>query len=305
MENKLAPSPINPELTWADGMMFAVAMIWGTGFSFLKAALAEIPPFAFNTLRFPLAVVLLWLAWKRRGLSKQSVRSDLWSLVAIGVLGYVGYQVFFISGVSRTSASNSSLILASVPVFVAAINGLRQTESLGWLAWLGVLLSIGGIVLIVRGDGGTIAISNQTFLGDLLVVGASIAWAFYIVAIAPYLARHAALSVTTVSLGAATLVLVLIGLPQTFATNWSEVTPLAWISVLYTGGLGVAGAYLLWNAGVKRLGGTRAAVYSNLVPVIAVTTAALTLNEKITALHILGGIAILIGIGLSRTRERS
>lgn len=291
-------------LTWADLMMLAVAFFWGTGFSFVKAALAEVPPFAFNALRFPLAVILLLLAWKQRGMSGRTLKADVWALTVIGVLGYVGYQMFYITGIARTTASNSALILASVPAFVAAIHGVRGTERLGWVAWLGVLLSIAGIALIIRAGGGTLAVGDRTLLGDVLVVVAAFAWASYTVATAPYLARHAALGVTLLTMGAATIVLLLAGAPQLLTVGWGSVSPVAWAGVLYTGILGVAGAYLLWNLGVQRLGGTRAAIYSNLVPVIAVVTAALTLHEQITSLHLVGGAVILFGIVLTRRKSR-
>jgi len=66
MEEKLAAQILPVRFTRADLMMLSVAIIWGTGFPLVKAALAEIPPFAFNALRFPLAVALLFLAWKLR-----------------------------------------------------------------------------------------------------------------------------------------------------------------------------------------------------------------------------------------------
>jgi len=288
-------------VSWADALMFGVALIWGTSFSIMKVVLDQIPPFVFNALRFPLAIGLLGIAWYLQDTSvKRLVKPDIGALAVIGVVGYVGYQIFFVSGLARTTASNSSLILATIPVFVALINALLRTERLGGMAWIGVLLSIVGIGLIVTGSGGVISLGIATVRGDLLIVGAAAAWATYTVAVAPYLARHAALGVTVVSLGAATVVLVLLGLPQFWAVEWARLPLLVWGGILYTGLLGVAGAYLLWNIGVKRLGGTRAAVYSNLVPFIAVATAAFTLHEEITRLHVAGGAVILLGISLTR-----
>lgn len=301
MDGKLNAPALLVRFSWADAMMIGAALIWGISFSLIKVTLAEIPPLAFNAFRFPLAVILLLLVWKMQRHRDRDLKVDLWALVTIGILGYVGYQVFFISGVARTTASNAALILATVPVFVALIGSWRRSESLGRRAWLGVLLSVAGIVLIIGADSG-LAIKQDTLTGNLLIVVAAIAWASYTVTAGPYLARHSALGVTVVSMGAAAVILTLIGLPQALTVEWRSVTRLAWIGILYTSILGVAGAYLLWNLGVKRLGGARAAVYSNLVPVVAVIVAALTLNEKISALQLAGGVIILIGIGLTRKR---
>lgn len=300
MEGTLSPQV---RISWADLIMIGAVMIWGVSFSLVKLALEELPPFAFNAVRFPLAVVLLLGVWKMRRRLDLNLKADLWAVAGIGVIGYAGYQMFFVSGMARTTASNSALILATVPAFVAMINRWWKSESLGLWGWLGVLLSVAGIVLIIQA-GGDLAIRQEVLAGNMLIVGAAIAWALYTVATAPYLARHSALSVTVLSLGAAAVVLVVIGLPQTLAVDWRSVTFLAWGSILYTSILGVAAAYFMWNLGVQRLGGTRAAVYANLVPVIAVATAAVTLQERISTLHLVGGAIILIGIALTRRKVR-
>jgi drug/metabolite transporter (DMT)-like permease len=67
--------------------------------------------------------------------------------------------------------------------------------------------------------------------------------------------------------------------------------------------LGIAGAYLLWNVAAQRVGGTRVAVYSNLVTVVAVIVAALTLGEAITLLKVAGAAGVFGGIALTHWRE--
>jgi drug/metabolite transporter (DMT)-like permease len=59
-------------------------------------------------------------------------------------------------------------------------------------------------------------------------------------------------------------------------------------------------AYLLWYRGVQRLGNSRTAVYSNLVPVAALLTAWLWLHEVPTGLQIGGATVILAGISMAR-----
>jgi drug/metabolite transporter (DMT)-like permease len=61
---------------------------------------------------------------------------------------------------------------------------------------------------------------------------------------------------------------------------------------------------MLWNSAVKRVGGARVAVYSNLVTVIAVAIAAATLGETITLLKVVGALAVLGGIALTHWQEK-
>lgn len=288
----------------ADLMMIGVALIWSAGFSIVKYSVAIFSPMVFNAVRTTLAVTILLIALWARGERLRDAASDWWRLVGLGVIGYFGYQLFFVLGIVRTTASNSSLLLAAVPVIVAALNGLFGFERVGGRVWLGVLLSFAGITVIILGGGGNFSFGGETLLGDGLTLGASLAWAWYIVFSRPYLQRHSALLVTTWTVGTSMLCLWLVALPELGQIDWANVPAAAWFGIVYTGGLGVAGAYILWNSAVKRVGGPRVAVYSNLVTVIAVVIAAVTLGEAITVLKVIGAVAVFGGIALTHWQEK-
>lgn len=288
----------------ADLMMIGVALIWGTGFSIVKHSVAIFSPPVFNAVRYTLAAVLLFGVLRARGERLRDAGGDRLRLTALGLLGYFVYQLFFIAGITRTTASNSSLLLAAVPVLVAALNGVFRLERVGVRVWLGVLLSFAGIAFIILGGERQLSFGNQTLLGDVLTLGASIAWAGYTVFSRPLLLRRSALSVTTWTVGVGMLALWLVALPELAEIDWARVPAAAWFGIVWTGGLGVAGAYVLWNSAVKRVGGPRVAVYSNLVTVIAVAVAAMTLGEAITPLKIVGASAVFGGIALTHWQEK-
>lgn len=296
-----------PRLTFAVGaadlMMIGVALIWGAGFAIVKHSVAIFSPMVFNAVRTALAEAILLAVLWARGERLRDAGNDWRRLVGMGVVGYFGYQLFFVLGIARTTASNSSLLLAAVPVIVAALNGLFRVERVGGRVWLGVLLSFAGITLIILAGGGNFSVGGQTLLGDGLTLGASLAWAWYIVFSRPYLQRHSALLVTAWTVGTSMLCLWLAALPELGGIDWANVPGAAWFGIVYTGGLGVAGAYILWNAAVKRVGGPRVAVYSNLVTVIAVIIAALTLGEAITVLKIVGALGVFGGIALTHWQD--
>ncbi|MBT8337561.1 MAG: DMT family transporter, partial [Gemmatimonadetes bacterium] len=78
-------------------------------------------------------------------------------------------------------------------------------------------------------------------------------------------------------------------------------TPGIWGTVLYAGVLSISVAYVLWNRGVRRLGNARTAVYSNLVPVVALLAAWVGLGERPTGLQVLGAAVILAGLRWTRS----
>jgi drug/metabolite transporter (DMT)-like permease len=79
------------------------------------------------------------------------------------------------------------------------------------------------------------------------------------------------------------------------------VSDLAWLCLAFTA-LTFAPANLLWFAGVGRVGAARASVYLNLQPFFGAISALLLLSEQILAIQWVGGIVIVSGIALSRTR---
>ena len=77
--------------------------------------------------------------------------------------------------------------------------------------------------------------------------------------------------------------------------------PAVWVSVFYASVISMVVAYLFWNRGLRVLGPTRTAVYSNLQPAIAIIVAWIFLNESPTLWQGVGTGTIMTGIFLTRT----
>ena len=71
--------------------------------------------------------------------------------------------------------------------------------------------------------------------------------------------------------------------------------------MVYAGALGIGLAYLIWNTAVARIGNTRTATYSNLVPAVALLVAWAWLGERPLALQLVGAAVIIGGITLARS----
>jgi drug/metabolite transporter (DMT)-like permease len=105
--------------------LLLVVLIWGGNFTATKLALAEITPLAFITVRFAFGTVLMWLVLARREGWRLPPRDTWVPLIGLGIVGNTIYQLCFMTGLNRTTATNSSLILASMPTVV--------TVAAGWL----------------------------------------------------------------------------------------------------------------------------------------------------------------------------
>ncbi|MBI3359514.1 MAG: DMT family transporter [Chloroflexi bacterium] len=156
--------------TSTDLTLLCVVSIWGINVVVVKAALVTFSPLAFNGLRFLLAPTLLVVFYALRGGSFLVTRRDALALIGLGLLGTTAYQLFFIHGLARTTAGNTALIQAALPVIVAAESHFLGHERLRPIAWAGVALSFVGLYLVIRGGAHSITFGGESFVGDLLIV---------------------------------------------------------------------------------------------------------------------------------------
>jgi len=283
-----------------DLMLLAMILIWGINFAVIKAALAEMTPLSFNSIRFLLASALTLLSLRLIEGDMGFARGDWWRLLGLGLIGNTCYQLLFINGINRTTAGNSALLLATTPIFVSLIGAAFGLERVGKRAWMGVFLSFAGILMVIVGSGKELGLAKATIGGDVLVLIGAAAWSLYTVLSKPMLSRYSALKLTALAMATGTPFIVLFSIPQLLAQDWAAVSWRGWLGLFFSGSMAIALAYIIWNSGVSKVGGARTAVYSNLSPVIAAIFAWLTLGEAITAFMVVGAAMIFLGIYLTR-----
>ncbi len=292
---KSGASPVSS----TDLLMLSVVIIWGINFSVLKVVMQSMTPLAFNGLRFSLAtaVMVMILLWRHE--SFRVVKRDILPIILLGIVGHTLYQVFFIIGMARTTPANASLVMATAPIFVVIYGAILGIERANRLLWVGIVLSFLGLILLIGGGGG-VSLDLQTILGDLLVLVAAMLWAAYTTGSKPLLARYTPLKLTTLSMAAGAVPLVIICIPQMRAQDWSAVGPGAWMGVFYSAVFSVVLAYLAWYTSVQRVGSARTAVYSNLTPVVAILVAWVALGETLAPVQIAGALVVLTGVMITR-----
>ncbi|HXT14496.1 MAG TPA: EamA family transporter [Gemmatimonadaceae bacterium] len=288
-----------PGVWLTDASLVLMAIIWGVNFSVVKFGTTLVDPLAYNASRALLAAVLLVAIVSVARMPFPS-RRDIGALMALGVLGNGIYQFFFVIGISRTSASDAALVVAASPAFIAIISRVRGVERATRKGVVGILLSIAGIALVVFGSTEN-AQGHSSISGDLLVLCGSLAWAIYTVLLKPYTERIPGMQLSTWTMIGGAIVLLLVAAPAMVRTNWVGLPPLGWASVLYSGIFSLVIAYLFWYRGVRVIGPTRTAMYSNLQPVIAVLVAWGMLGEVPTVWQGVGTASIMAGLILTRS----
>jgi drug/metabolite transporter (DMT)-like permease len=295
-----------PSFGATDLSLLLMALIWGVNYTSVKFATSIIEPLAFNGVRVTLAalalVVVAQLATRLFQLEAgwPSTR-DAVALLLLGTLGNGVYQILFVEGIARTRAGDAALLISASPAFIAIMGRLRGSEHVPPRWFAGIALSILGMAFVVVGATSSTPGHRATLLGDSLLLSSALCWSVYTVYLQPYTHRVGGIHLSALTMVGGMVPLLLVALPGILATHWTDLPLLAWGSITYSGLFALVIAYLFWYNGVRVLGPTRTAMYSNLQPVFALAVARLVLGESITPWQIAGAISIISGLLLTRS----
>jgi len=294
-----ATSATRPGVWLTDLSLVAMTLIWGVNFSVVKFGTRLIDPIAYNGVRVMLAALTLVLVVVVTNGTWPAKRTAL-TLFALGVLGNGIYQMFFVQGISRTRASDAALLTAASPGLIALIGRMRGLERIQGRAVGGILLSMFGIGLVVFGTVHS-APEHATLLGDALILCASCCWAVYAVLLKPHTHEVDALPLAALTMLGGAVPLFLVAAPKIAVASWSTLPLKGWGAIVYSGIGALVIAYLFWYRGVRIIGPTRTAMYSNLQPVFAVLLAWAMLGELPTVWQGVGAASIMSGLVLARS----
>ena len=121
--------------------------------------------------------------------------------------------------------------------------------------------------------------------GDWLTLGAALCWAVYTVVGQPLLARYGLFRTNAYSIAIGALFFLPFGVPSFLAISPTDVPLQAWAGTLFSMLFALVVAYNGWHYAVSRIGPTQTSIYSNLMPVRAVTIAFLWLGEPAGGVH--------------------
>ncbi len=276
-----------------------VAMNLAFGFSFVatKEALHGFEPLLIAFLRFTVAGAILWTIRRMTAGPERLPRGELARLAALGFVSLTVYFTFENLGIARTSASDAAILIAAIPIFVAVLNVFTLKERNSAAQWVGIGVSFVGVVALIelgRSGGG-----GATLGGNLLVLGASLSAAVYSLMARRLLVSRPALLVTTWQNLFGALFMLPLAAVEAAAVGVRTPTAAAWAGLAYLTVFCSVVAYLLLNYGLRFVEASRATVFANLVPVVAVAAAYVVLGERLTAPQLVAGAVVVAGVWLT------
>ena len=276
-----------------------MTVVWGANFTAIKYSIEDLLPLSFNGLRFAIASVVMLVAALATGHNLKVAKGDGWRLFGLGLMANAFYQSVFIIGMAHTRAGNAALILATTPLVTAIVGRLLKQEYFTPAGAFGLLLAFSGILLIILTGQKEVSL-GESLVGDCLLVTATLFWSLYTVGSKRLIHTYGSMKATTIMMTTGTPVLLVVCAPSLLKQDWSRVRPIAWAGLIYSALLAIALAYIIWNHGVRKIGSTRTAIYSNITPIVAMLVAWPALGEVPTLGQIAGAMVIFIGIYLVR-----
>ena len=272
--------------------LFLCSLFWGVTFVVVKDALADSSVFAYLAARFTLAV--LPLGWYYRKDLRKLSAAEFWAGVRIGILMFGGYA-FQTAGIAETTASKAAFITGFSVVLVPILMAVFWRRRISGWAWGGALASLAGLYyLTVPREG--IADLNR---GDLLVTGCAVCYAFQIIFIERYTARHSLGSISFLQV-AVTAAFSSVAVPLLAVTHLEafrfHLTSELIFAVIVTAVFTTTIAYPLLVWGQSHTSAANTALILAGEPVFAAVTSDIVLHERLGARALIGAGLILAGI---------
>ncbi len=265
---------------------------------------AGFAPFAVAAWRITIgAVVLFALSLGLFGRRAIPARRDLLPLALFAFLGIVLNQGLFLVGLQKSTPMNAGLVICLIPVFAYSVAVCGRREAFHPRRALGVVVALAGAIPLFVAGGADLA--SEHAVGNLMMAGNALCYAFYLVYSKPLLARMPALVLVAwiYILSLPWLPLFVIGhelAPATASTG-------AWWSLAYVIVFPTIVAYALNSYALARVEASTTAFFVFAQPLITALAAWILMNEAPTPALGLAALGLFAGMALvvQRTRPRA
>jgi drug/metabolite transporter (DMT)-like permease len=265
-------------------------IFWGFSFVSTKVVLTELPPVTIAFLRQFAALIPLFALCFIKKESLRIERNEILSFFTASFFGIVLYFLFENTGLTMTTASNASMLVATIPIFVLIAESVVQRKKIAFPSLVCIIASVLGVYFVVFEDG-LPDFSTKTFLGNLLIFGAMFSWIIYTFVSEKLGRKYSSLKMTTIQ--------TLAGIPLFLPFVSGEFS--AWripsltnvINILFLGIFCSGLAYVFFLSGIKMLGPVLPSSLLNLIPVVTILAGVIFLNETISFYQVIGTVLIV------------
>ncbi len=294
-----------PVSSHAVVMAVLAVLFWSSAIVVGRAVNEVVPAVGLTFWRSMLAaVILLPFAWRHLKADREVI-SRRWKMLALmaAAMWTVGSTAMFL-GLHFTTAVNAGLVNATEPAVIVLFAWMMFRDMVTPRQTFGIAVSFCGIAVLILGGQDAPAQDLTPRIGDLLVLLAVTAWAFYVVLYHRYGREMHPLTVLfAVMFFAAIQLLPLYVLETVYVAPVVANAETLW-TILYLSIVASILAVLCWNRAILGMGHSRTGLFSHLMPVFTVLLAMVFLGEILHFYHLAGVVLIALGLYLTTVAKR-
>ena len=276
--------------------------LWGFSFVWFKEANTALKPMTIVFGRMIIATITLGLFLLLTNKMERIRKEDRLLLIGLAFCEPFLYFVGESNGLTLLSATAGSVLVALIPVFVALAAWIFLKEKLRLINYIGIVLSVIGIIIFVLNKEGELAYNTKGLLFMLLAVLSAVG---YGVILGKVIDRYSPLFIVFfqcfVSMILFLPVFLIADIKELIAAppSISDFIPVIKLSIFAS-----ITAFVLYGIATKNLGVTRANVFTNFIPVVTAILSHFILKEALTTNNIIGMVVVIIGLLLTQIKSK-
>lgn len=215
----------------------------------------------------------------------------------LALFGATGNIFFFLKGLGLSTAINSTILVATIPIFTLLVAVIMRHESFSVTKSIGVIVAFAGVGYLI--DLGNFQMGGY-LTGNLFIILNAFLYSIYLVLIKPYLKIYKPFTILTYVFIFASIEIIPLTFKDVMNFNPSAIPPESYFPLLMVLVVGTLFPYILNSIALKHAPSSFVAIYVYLQPVIASVMAVFMLGEIITFKMAVSAILIICGVTIVR-----
>lgn len=282
----------------AAGAAAITVVLWASAFVAIRSAGGHFAPgaLAFGRLLVAsLALIAAWLVTDR----KLPPRAAWPGILGSGLLWFGLYMVTLNWGERDVDAGTAAMLVNVGPILIALLGGWLLHEGFPSRLAAGVAVSFAGVVVVGVSESGG---GRSSVIGVVLCLVAAVCYAVGVICQKLALRHASGIQVTT--FGCAVGAIATLPFAAQFASQVGTAPASATLNVVYLGLFPTTLGFSTWAYALARTTSGKMGATTYAVPTLVIIMSWLILGQVPKWLAIVGGVACLAGVAVSRSRSR-
>ena len=291
---------------WLPYLLLTFTVLFWSGNFILARGIRElIPPVSLNFWRWVGALVIMVPFGLPRLRRQWPLFHRHWKMVLLlSIPSITFFNAFIYNALQTTTATNTTLVNAMIPIFISMIAWPVLGERLSIRQSIGVALSLMGMVFIITRGHPAILMTLTISTGDLWTLGAAFSWALYSVMLRKRPKEMDPIAFLTLLIVFGLLFCLPWYLWELRAEGGFSLSPASLASLGYVALFPSVLSFIFWNNGIEKVGANRTGIFIHLMPVFSIIMAILFLDERLRSYHLAGITLIFSGIALTTMADK-